>query len=599
MLNGSPIRIPTGKFSSAVLGLLLIASPLFALASVVRLGINFPMWDDWSHCYGVSKYVLDGPTDWGYVFSAHGIHFTVVTRLFYAALGKWFGWNLKVAMVANLGMVLISLLSVCYLIRRTVSVLPLGQFALMGVASFAMFSMVQWRLFLSAWGHCWLLLPLLLRLGMTAVERNRGPAAANFILLMVLSVIGSLTMGGGLALWIAFPFYALLIGWAQRLRPWPLYLAIWLLGALTLIGAYGYGFAGRATNVYGADVDFMAEPDARQFSALDLALKSPVSAIGYFLALLGSSVAIGSPPEVACSQLFGFLSLAGFAGCLIYLVRFRTDRPLIVSATPWATLCMFELGIAALIVIGRIGGYPVTRMLDSHYSSIGIHFIISAAILAVVVLASARRRFAETDRARIVHRWVCGAVMVAVAMLVFHVSTVVEAVQTAQVESVNLRRAEVSVHLTPLLPEQGKYPPLVLAGPERVARMASAGILRIASFESLVAMITRAEAAGSPLPGMGRIDGVLGDRKGVLRVTGSVSLGKDGRRPDGVVFVVRSALDSPRYSLASLPPEGDPSNSWIAITPIEGMTGPLTLAVYAYDHRASTMTLIASGTFSP
>lgn len=353
------------------------APPIWLLAAMLKWAVDFPYWDDWAYLYGTITY-LDPGFDWSYVFARQGNHVNASTKLIFYGAYKLAGANLKFCIFLNYVFAWMVCGGMLLLLRRT---LPRdgAAWVFYPLAVFFSFSLAQWPVFFSAWGSCWLLLPVFLRAGMLLTDTRLGVFGLG-VCLALFSTAASMTLAAGFALWAAFPFYLWLCG---RLPQRPLdasgwgALAVWLGGAGLCFVVLSFGPSNDSTT------NFLARDEEPQILMLTWCLENPHRAVGFLLSLLGASssritaMAPGLDHDHAAVAMAignGGISMLLLLLTLHYAFKVKRDAELLKQLAPWLGIAIVELVMAGLVTAGRAGGFTMYRALSSHYGMIGLQF---------------------------------------------------------------------------------------------------------------------------------------------------------------------------------------------------------------------------------
>jgi hypothetical protein len=100
-----------------------------------------------------------------------------------------------------------------------------------------------------------------------------------------------------------------------------------------------------------------------------------------------------------------------FIACAACVFRFRRDRELVALSLPWIVCCLYGLGTAVLICIGRSYN-SLGNSLDERYCALTLFFVFGVMLLAAAVVRHHRSGIAMT-------RWMKWAARPAVALALF------------------------------------------------------------------------------------------------------------------------------------------------------------------------------------
>jgi hypothetical protein len=115
-------------------------------------------------------------------------------------------------------------------------------------------------------------------------------------------------------------------------------------------------------------------------------LDRPWMRFQFILILLGQMLGKGTviEPQVLCA-LVGAALVMVFTACVACVIRFRRDRELVALSLPWIVCCLYGLGTAILICIGRSFN-SLGNSLDERYSALTMFFVVGTMLLAATVV---------------------------------------------------------------------------------------------------------------------------------------------------------------------------------------------------------------------
>jgi hypothetical protein len=185
---------------------------------------------------------------------------------------------------------------------------------------------------------------------------------------MVLCLITTFSIASGFASWL---LAAPLLCRSTRKTPVrgeKIWWLTWLLIAAASTWLYFQGYARPA-----------AHPSTSE------ALKHPFLAIQFTLAYLGTPFSSGTALDSsAVASVAGTALIIPFAGCVLYLWRWRRDRTLLEQALPWVSLAGWALINAFLTMLGRVG-FGIAAATQSRYVSFAIMLPIGLLFLGNLV----------------------------------------------------------------------------------------------------------------------------------------------------------------------------------------------------------------------
>lgn len=358
--------------------LLVLVPPALILLWLDRWAVNMPYWDQWIFAK-IYDHVANGTLTWHELFRQHNEHRILVPRLLFIALAFLTGWNIRAEQFFNVAVVGVGLLSVWFIGRRTFPHQPLWRSLLLLFASLALFSPVQngnWT-----WGfQLTFFLPGVCLLVALAVGVSNLPTWLRLLLASVACWMATFSLASGLMTWLcAWP--ALLVGgprsntdsgvsFRARLSAKRLLIILvpWTLISALVITHYLWGYEKPSYH-----------------PSLLVALKQPIDALEYFVALCGSPLRGAQESQgLIASQLWGVtVCLTLLASGLAVLWRRNTE--LLFRAAPWLGLVAWATGSIAVTTAGRVG-FGVQQALSGRYTTFAILVIVPTAYLAVLAL---------------------------------------------------------------------------------------------------------------------------------------------------------------------------------------------------------------------
>jgi hypothetical protein len=493
-MDSEPSRTSNLKRAGLVVGLGL--PPILLLLAVLRFAVDFPYWDDWAYLYGTIEY-LDPARDWTYVFARQGSHINASTKLIFWAAYVFADANLKIIVYLNYLLTWLVFAGMVLLLKRS---LPAGGYGWVWypLAALFSFSLGQWPVFFSAWGSCWLLLPVFLRGGMLLTNTRLGFFGLT-VCLAICSLAASLTLAAGFAFWAAFPFYLWLSG---RLPARPFSRRHWSAFAVWLAGtAFCFAMLANVFNFgdeYETTTNFLARDNDPPLLMLAWCLEQPHRAIGFMLALLGSSAShvttiipgLGSDTAaVSVAIVNGGISFILFALTLGRVFRADRDPELLKRVAPWIAIAVVELVMATLVTVGRGGGYTLYRALSPHYGMIGLQFQFAAYVGAYLLW---RDSSVSTTRIPLV-RYLGGLAVGALAMVLAQLGGQVRLLADVRENAHQKQFARDALYVLRVLPPSSWPAPLRIVRLHRLEEYARRDALSLADQEEIEAQLTRAE----------------------------------------------------------------------------------------------------------
>ncbi|MGB0581862.1 MAG: hypothetical protein ACPGVU_19380 [Limisphaerales bacterium] len=470
------------KTAALILGVAL--PPILLGYAMLQWTVDFPYWDDWAYLWGAFTY-LEPDFDWKFIFAKRGNHVNASTKLLFYTVWKLAAGKLTFCFLLNYVLAWMVGGGLLLLLRRT---LPRDGCAWLfyPLAALFSFSLVQWPVFFSAWGSCWLLLPVFLRAGMLMTDTRLGLLGLTTALALF-SAGAALTLTAGYALWVAFPFYLWLCGLLPK-RPlskaaWGC-LALWCSGAaLCLVVIFS------ASKDYGA-MEFLERDKESVVLMLTWCLENPHRAIGFLLSLLGassSSVTTIIPglnndsAAVAMAIGNGAVSMVMLVLTLRYALRERRDAALLKRLAPWLAIAVVELVMAGLVTLGRAGGFTMYRALSSHYGMIGLQFQF-ATYVAFYLIWREQRAGGQAIRFAVLPKSLfAGAMLMVAAQLLGQVQLYRDIRGNARQK----RFARDAMHFVRILPSASWPPPLRTVRMHRLDKFAAVGVLDLATSEEI------------------------------------------------------------------------------------------------------------------
>ena len=241
MLPNSASTPTRHRICAAILILIGVTPAIGMLNVVVTHWLPLPYWDEWFTPGKQFTEWCQGTLSFGDLFVQHNESRKFFPRLFYFAMMKLHGWDVRDAMVLTFASVCAISALLYRLLRRTPGATAAAALLAWVVTSFLCFSPVQLRNFL--WGLQFEpFVPCLVLLAAANINLSNLAMRIKVLALIVLCVVATYTFANGMILWLlAFPILPVTNKWSGK-YPWGWW-GVYVLAACVAIGAYFIGYA--------------------------------------------------------------------------------------------------------------------------------------------------------------------------------------------------------------------------------------------------------------------------------------------------------------------------------------------------------------------
>jgi hypothetical protein len=337
------------KQVGALLFLLALAPIAFVGFIIDRYGVNVPYADEWSNLLLVEKWDA-GHLTFGDLIRPHNGHRILVPRLMYLAFMEVAHGNVRAEMFFSLFLCVLTSAGILYLLWRTVLTGWPQILALWMLVNVLLFSPVQAENWL--WGfQLQIFLSNLCVVGALIAVTVNLRVAIRVALAALFAVIGTLSFGNGLLIWIVVALLMIARGEARRR------VLIW--GGVTLAIVCGYFFS-----YHGKDLT----------RAVAHSWDYPL----FFVAFLGAPLApILNTTSMALPVIIGAILCVTYFSLLISCLR----RGVAEREGVWLALAVYPVGGALLAAAGRTH-FGARHALDSRYTTVAIILLVSLIGLA-------------------------------------------------------------------------------------------------------------------------------------------------------------------------------------------------------------------------
>jgi hypothetical protein len=290
-----------------------IALPPIVFALLIgALGSDVVFWDEW---YLVELLVAAkrGTLAFSDYLAFHTVHRMVLPKIILTRLALLTHWNVRVELLANVGLGTISYAAILVIARRHERGVTFGAAA---AAALTIFSLSQYENWLWGWQLSWFLSVAFVVSAIAIVSAASRPLALRFIAAAVLCAAATSSIAFGAVAWIAL----IPLLWIESGRRYHL-VGLWLLTGALCVAVYLAG-----------DGPFIQPGNAPSGSGIArLAL--------FFVAVAGTPWTTFPIPAL----LLGAASLAAWAIAAVAALRANAR-----AAAPWFALGLFALGFAGL-----------------------------------------------------------------------------------------------------------------------------------------------------------------------------------------------------------------------------------------------------------
>lgn len=349
-----------------------VGTSLFALNTalfVAQNGANVPLRDEWEDkgTSYVAVKAASGQLIFADLFSPFHGHWIVPTKIT-TVLATWLTrWDVRAEMAVGFGVATLTLILIGVLLWResrwaaTLALIPIAAL---------LYSHRQFQNWLWGLDNCWFYLNLFGLLGVWAAARQDPSRWIVRWGWVVLALLASLTLGGGIVTW---PVMAILI-WVRCVRDWRFW-AVWVGAAAVVYLAFALNNAAISeTYRYGS---LLAQVGLWP---------------GFFLALIGSLFVHGMTANLPLATVCGVIGIGLLGVNLFRLYQLKRYQALIL----WGGVALFALGGLTLITITRAQFWSLVphSPLISRLSTLTV--LLWAAIIAsgaLVLLAGRKSRW--------------------------------------------------------------------------------------------------------------------------------------------------------------------------------------------------------------
>lgn len=362
---------------------------------ILRYGVDVPYWDQWETVFFFEK-LARGSLTAADLFAQQNEYRQFFPNLLFVALGWLTSWNVKYEMLASLLLACLVAWGIWRLGARTFDD-TLRRGLLFLTASLLIFSSIQFENWLFGVQVVYFVPVACVVAGLVVAYSEKTGTRVALVACACLSAVSTFSSANGLLCWLVLP-PALLVARPRARAAARLWLPLWCVGVALCVAVYLQGYRSPASH-----------PSTSE------ALRHPLDALAYFVALLGGPFAVGPRSlAVVFAVVVGACALAAYAFACAYIFKFRADAALVRRSTAWAALGAYSLGTAALVTAGRLG-YGVGQSLTSRYTTFTLYLLVSLVyLLPCVVEDAARRKYLTAGRFALLKRLGAAAVVLVV-----------------------------------------------------------------------------------------------------------------------------------------------------------------------------------------
>lgn len=287
---------------------------------------------------------------------------------------NWFTFGLLVITAVNVGVML----------KKTAGTGFKFWWPLMALASFAIFSPVQYQIVLWAMMFQVAVPACALSTTLVALMSNRLPIWAKWLIGVVAAECATLSFAAGILVWL-LPLPAILWGMGLpkgRVRWY--YLGIWLLAFAVTMALYFHDLHNEVDGPFAYKQDEVKTMD-RNVGAM---LKSPGKSILFVLHFVGGTLGRGWPKSImTLAYITGLLSLVLLlVACLFWLRKFKNDD-LRERLLPWICFGSYSFGAASMVAMGRVWATSTgDNAISPRYTIHTVPLTISLVVMGFIVL---------------------------------------------------------------------------------------------------------------------------------------------------------------------------------------------------------------------
>jgi hypothetical protein len=352
---------------------------------ILRYGVDVPYWDQWETVFFFEK-LARGSLTAADLFAQQNEYRQFFPNLLFVALGRLTNWNVKYEMLASLLLACLVAWGVWRLGARTFGD-TLRRGLLFLTASLLIFSPIQFENWLFGVQVVYFVPVACVVAGLCVAYSEKFETRVALVVCACLSAVSTFSSANGVLCWLVLPL-VLLAARPRARASVRLWLPPWCAGVALCVALYLQGYRSPASH-----------PSTSE------ALRHPLDALAYFVALLGGPLAVGPRSlAVVVAVVVGTCALAAYVFACAYLFKFRADAELVRRSTAWAALGAYSLGTAALVTAGRLG-YGIGQSLTSRYTTFTLYLLVALAyLLPCVVEDAARRKYLAAGRLALLKR---------------------------------------------------------------------------------------------------------------------------------------------------------------------------------------------------
>lgn len=576
---------PREKLLHAILLMAGLAPIALMLATVLRLWLPLPYWDEWStpaeNLYNLSQ----GKLTFTELFSQHNESRKLFPRLLYLGLAQLGGWDVRKEMTITFLIVCAIAFLFYRLLSRTAGASKTAALLAWIAAAFLCFSPVQLENFL--WGvQLEVFFPGLAVLALIAINLSALPLGRKGLLNGLLAFVATYTVAHGMLLWLlGIPLLASGEKISRR-RRFFVYATYALAAAAALI-AYFLGYQRPRHHP-----EFLAGHPG----ALKLAHYLILWVGSYFNSAIANPFVVG----LAAILLVAFALLGGF-----WVIRKQGAWR---AFFPGFILAAYACATAAITAIGRIG-FGVDQALDVRYQPYSL-FLYLALIALLFALYCTYFRNAASGRRRL---FTLGCALVALDAMIGWLGCFRDGLRAQVViaeRNRSLMRALEWIEVIPDNPKLRTLFPLPDTLLPRIRVMRQHGILRLPFVSERLAMAARETPQPRNGDPFGQLETCFINSDRELQVAGRAQIPDRAQPPDCIIIGASDAsgVYKPVSILETTRPRGGgkakgPKDQRLlfaeTINPSNLPPGDVTISAWAVDLQRDKLYPLAGITFIP
>jgi len=325
--------IRTDSIRRALIRYLPLTPAIFLAVLIPRYWVDLPQYDEWDSVT-FFEHLSQGSLTASLLFKQANEYRQFFPNLIVVALGWLTRWDIRYDMVVTFVIACLISVHVWRLAARTIQEDPLKFSLLIFLGNLIIFSPTQYENWLQGQQMVYYL-PILCVTACVRVTRSNLATLSKFLICAGLATVSMFSSANGVVCWVVVLPMLLFTEWRKN-RRLALWLSLaWIVGLCLCVALYLHGY----------------QKPWWTPSPLT-ALHHPVRAVIYFLGFIGGPFGL---EKARLSIVAGVVLTTGFVWSLVYVVKHRADRPLVVRAIGWLVIGAYSVLTAVLTTVGRLG----------------------------------------------------------------------------------------------------------------------------------------------------------------------------------------------------------------------------------------------------